>query len=229
MPQFPDRGSLVSRAQAFRGITNHRELEFCGDFQQRIHVDGMTEHMNRHDGGDPAPGILVTQFTADPMAAIGQKLGHLQDIHLPIVRLRINEDRPGVGITDRIGRGDKGQRGDQHFIVGLHAREQQCDVQRRSAVDRGDRKLGAGALRHHRLKAVHIRTHGRDPARIQAVFDISPLVALDLRDTKRNEGLAHETKCGRYHSKLFDSPSLRETCGAKPSNVRALVISGLRR
>src|SRR5579864_6816533 len=46
---------LVAAAEGFRRILDDREAELAGEGIERLHIDGMTEGVHRHDRGDASP------------------------------------------------------------------------------------------------------------------------------------------------------------------------------
>ena len=71
----------------------------------------------------------------------------------------VDEMRDGAAIGDRVGRGDEREGRCQHLVAGLHAAEQEGDVQGGRAVARGDRLIGADDLGQHLLEPVDVAAH----------------------------------------------------------------------
>ena len=127
-----------------------------------------------------------------------EELGHPLRVHLPVVRLRVDEHRPRAGVADRVGGRDEGERRDQHLVVRLDAGDEQRDVQRRGAVDGGHREARRRRARPAPLEPVDVRADRRDPAGVEAFLDVAPLVPADLR--ARTAARRSELNCGTSRS-----------------------------
>ena len=116
----------------------------------------MTQHMHREQGGDATPGRLVAQFSILRPTFLFKEAPNILHIHLPVVRLCINEDGPRASIADRIGGCDEGERRDQDFFVRLHSGDEQRSMQCRSAIHRRHTEARADAIRDHAFKLIDI-------------------------------------------------------------------------
>src|SRR5512146_702939 len=57
---------------------------------------------------------------------------------------------------------------------------------RRGAVDRRDRVARADGIRHAPLEAIDVRSDRRDPAGVETMSDVVPLVPVNLGSAERN-------------------------------------------
>ncbi len=203
LAELSDGPPAIPRSAAFGRVLDHGEIEFAREREDRIHVHGMSEDVHGNDRLDAPARAAIAQRAVAALAALAQKLGGSRGIHLPKIRLGIDEHRPRVCISDGIRGRDERERRDEHFVVRLHARDEQRNVQRRRAIHRRDRVRRAGAAREIALEAIDVAADRRDPAGVETVFQILPLVPADRRDAERNEsrsrrgaGLtAHRCRC----------------------------------
>jgi hypothetical protein len=94
-----------------------------------------------------------------------------------------------AGIPHRVGRRNERQVRHHDFVIRLHTSHQQRDVNRRRAVDGGDRVAASDRGREIALEPIHVGAGGRDPSGVEAFLDVRPLGAADFRDRQRDPSL----------------------------------------
>ena len=162
---------VAPRAQGLGGVFDEGEAVAFGDGRQFVHACRVTEHMHHHQGADGAAAVFVETDVAAQLGNVGQMLAQALRVDAQGFCFAINEMRRGTEMGHRVGAADEGQGGQQHFITGLHAGEDQAGVQGGSAVNGGDGVGDAGGVGEVLLEAVHVSAHGGDPAAVEAVCD----------------------------------------------------------
>ena len=79
----------------------------------------------------------------------------------------------------------------EHFIVRLHTRNEQCNVQRSRSRRSGDTMRGANVARHTLLELLDEWTNRRHPTRVETFFDVTPFIAAQLGHAQRNAARGH--------------------------------------
>ena len=139
--KLSQRFRVVSRAERLSCVVHNLEIEFASELHQRLQVHWMPQQMHRHDCTHTPTTDWVFQGAIDTSADTSKEVAKQLDIHLPVIRFRIDKNRNGSGIPNRVCRRDKCQAGDEHLISGFHATNQQRCVQRARSVDRCDSEL----------------------------------------------------------------------------------------
>jgi len=166
--------TLVIGTQRFGGIFDQFQPVTPAYFEQRIQIHRMTEGMHRNHRFDTAPGPLVETALRAHLGDVGQIVGQ------PVRRepqggfFTVDEVRDRTAVADRVGGGDEGQGGHQHFVILLHADQPETDMQRGRAVDDGDRAFDAGIVGQLLFEAVDELAHRRDPAGVETFLDVFP-------------------------------------------------------
>ena len=116
------------------------------------------------------PASAIAQSIVAALAAFAQNSRDARGVHLPIVRLGVDEDRPRLRVAARIRRRDERERRDEHLVIRLHSHEQR-DVQRRRAIHGRDRVRRAGACaRAHASSAIDELPTRRHPAGVETLL-----------------------------------------------------------
>ena len=150
----------------------------------------MAEHVHDDERAHRRAGRAVAADAVDDVRGLAQVGVELGGVDAERDGLRVDEVRHRVRVRHRVGGGDEGQRRHQHLVAGLHAGEQQADVQRRGAVRRRDGVRGAGDGGEVALEAIDERADRRDPAGVEALLDVLPFAAGEL-------GLVQRDRAGR--------------------------------
>ncbi len=179
------RLALVATAERFGRVLDHRQVPFRGQRQQRLHVDGMAEGMHRHDRAEAPSGAAVDDAVAAPLGNVAQIGGEPLGIDAEGDGVAVDEMRQRAAIADGVGGGDEGQRRRQHLVARPDPGEQQRDMQRRRAVDHGDRMRGARRRRHLLLEAGDEAADRGDKGAVEALLDVIPLLAGKTRLMQR--------------------------------------------
>ena len=82
----------------------------------------------------------------DGLGARRDLVGHLLDVHLPVVRFAIDQHRRGAAVGDGVDGGDHGEGGHDHLVARLQAQGGQGQVQGDGAVGAGDAVARAARL-----------------------------------------------------------------------------------
>ena len=117
--------------------------------------------------------------------------------------LGVHEMRRPSRVGDRVAGRHEGESRNQNLVARLHACQQKTDVERRRAVRRDDRVRTAGVGGQIALETVDIAADRGNPARVQAIFHIGPLVARELRFMKRHKSL----RIAQHASHDFQKPA----------------------
>ena len=138
---------LVARAQALRGVFNHRQRAMmavaCGN-----RVDG--SHVRR---------LAIQAHGQDDAGARRDGGCNLRGIDQAGVGLHIHPHGLAAQQHDHFGRGGKGKRRGDDFITRAQAQRHEADEQRLSAAAYGDAMPRAGACGQGRLQLGHLRPH----------------------------------------------------------------------
>ena len=164
----------------------------------------MAKNVDRQNGLHAAAGPQVAQFLAVPAAAIFEKIDDSRRTQLPIFWLCIDEDRPSANIANRVSWGDESEGGNKNFIVCLHARQQQSDVQGGGAVDSGDSILHPACSATHRLESVDIAANGGNPVGIETLLDVVPFIPANFGHYQGNEIRGRLLHAGDCLSAVFN-------------------------
>ena len=182
---------LVLGSQRFGGIFHDEQIEAARQFQNGVHVHRMAKDVNRLDRADSPSRLSIAQRTVAPVAALGQKVFDQAGVHLPVPRFGVDEDGPRIRVPDGIGRRDERQCRAEHFVIRLDAADFQCNVQGRRAVDRGDGVLRSHPFGDHLFKPIDVSPDRANPAGVDAILNVLPLVARDLRHAERDHFGGH--------------------------------------
>ena len=186
-PSVPTAPSSILGAEALRRVLDNRDAVALSDFEQRVEIHGVAEDVDRQQCANASAGDLTVQRSVAPPAVPREIFDHPVRVHLPGVRLGVDEDRMSADVSDRVGGRDKRQTGNQDLVVWPHTRHQQRDVKGRRAVDGGHRVRDPDGLSQRPLEAVDEGPDRRDPPRIQALLHVGPLVARNRRLAERDE------------------------------------------
>ncbi len=99
--------------------------------------------------------LAVDDSTLSP-----QKVLHQLRIHLPPPGFTVDQHRVCPGVADGVGGGNEGQCGNQNFVIGPNAGNQQCGMQCGSSVDSGHGVFHARVVGHALFKAIDEFTDG---------------------------------------------------------------------
>ena len=190
--RFP---TTIFSTKALRRVFNNREPVFVCDFKKRIEIDRMAENVYRHDRTHAPSSGLVDELAAGPFALRFEEIDRACDIHLPVNGLSINQHGPRIRISNRIRGRDEGQIRDEHFIIGLHTRNEERNVQRGGPRRSGDTMSRANIRGYIPLQLLDERTNRRHPTRVETFFDVAPLIAAQLGHAQRNAARGH--RCAR--------------------------------
>ena len=83
--------------------------------------------MDRHDGRHAPAGRAVGHDPVTHDALLRQEAPHALDVHVGVL-VAVDEDRPGMQVANRVGRGDERHRGNDDLVVGLDAGQQERNV-----------------------------------------------------------------------------------------------------
>jgi hypothetical protein len=108
--------------------------------------------------------MTVAQATLRRRTVLAQEGAQFGRVELPMVRLDIDERRPGPKVADRVGRGDERERRHYDLVARLHARKEQCGVQRRCATAGSNRVFHAKRRGKLPLEELDDRAGSRDPS-----------------------------------------------------------------
>src|SRR5262245_178307 len=178
-PVRADRRALVLRPERLTGVVDQPEPVPLRDRAQLVELARVAEHVDDDD----------------PLCA-------LRDRRLD--RIRIEVQRPRVDIREdwdtslddeAVRRRDERDRGRDHLVARLHARDVAEQVQPGGAARHRSRIGRADALGDQLLEAIDRRTE-REPARAQDLQDELLLALIDERARERNASLGSHASAG---------------------------------
>ena len=149
------------------------------EFQNRIHVRGLPEKVNRNDR----------------LGSLRQTVLKFRRVHRECVFVHIHKHRPSFAIGDGLDRGDKCVRNSDYFIALSNPKRQESKPKRVCAIAHTDGVLGATVGRELFFKSFHERS-----ARKRATLDYFANGAIELVDQGRVMRL--QIKKGNFHLQL---------------------------
>ena len=130
------------------GVFNDKKPVHAREFQNRVHVRGLPEKMNRDDR----------------FGSLCQTLLQFRWIHRERVFVYVHKDRPSFAIRNGFGRGDKRVRNRDHFIAFTNSKRQERKPKRVGAVAHADCVGGAAKCSELFFELFHERSAGKGTA-----------------------------------------------------------------
>ena len=101
----------------------------------------------------------------------------------------VDEGGPGVAVADGVGGCDEGEGGEEDFVIGEDAGDEECDVECGGAGD-GDGGVGAAGVGGEVFfKLIDEGAGVGDPLAVDALFDEFPFLVADVWDAERDHTL----------------------------------------
>ena len=114
----PHQPALVPGPQGLGGVLDEGQAVLLGRLTDGVQVDRVAQEVDRQDGPDPPAGGLVVDAPVFYPAVLVEKVNDPLRVHLQMVWLYVEEDRPGVQVADGVGRGDEGQSREDDLVPG---------------------------------------------------------------------------------------------------------------
>ena len=219
-----DPPAPVEGAERLGGVLHHGQRLARADLEQRIEVARVAVEVHRQHGAHAAPGDAVDHDAGrGPRTRASGSRRPVSAIEAPRDRLDIEEDRMGA----RSGRSHsavamKVSAGTSTSSSGPDTGRDQRHVQGRGAVDDGDRVGHADVGGRLALEALDEGPDRGHPVGVEALLDVLPLVAGEMRDGVGNLASAplidRVPSCchhARYQSKVSATPASSDTFGVE--------------
>jgi hypothetical protein len=150
VPEGARLAAFVFGPDGLAGVLDHRQTVGPSDFQQRVHVGGLAEDVNRQEGfgraepepafpkrrGEPASG------RAAALAQVMDGLGRLLRADVQGERVDIHKHRDRAFVEDDVGGGDEGERGGEDEIAFADAGGDDAEVKAGRAAGDADGERG---------------------------------------------------------------------------------------